>query len=297
MNPQEQGIVRYGRILRWVASPANFSLACDNALRKAAGLKGEPASRAELAAFINTRGEELRAALADGSWRPGPLRRSRHLLLVPTLTDRPAFHAFLQVLEPLFEKIFSPASYRRPGRTLAEALEREKQYRKEARYVLRPFLDRFVDLVDHPLLLRFIKKRINDPKLIEMLGAVLGNRIAEGGETVILDRGIRQAGSLSALFCNIYLNGLDRELEREEYRFTRYGDRYRICVGSPGEGRELLEKIGGYLEGKLRLELNRERSLLEGPEGTVPVRGKAVVVIYRKPRCQPPFAPGTQNGD
>jgi retron-type reverse transcriptase len=286
MNPQEPG-VRYGRILRWVADPANFSRACDQVLRKAPGMTKDPMSPAELAVFINTRGEALRAAVAAGSWRPGPLRRGRHLLLVPSLADRLVFQAFLQVLEPLFEKIFSGSSYLRPGRSLAEALEREKQYREGGYgYVLCPFLDSFVDLVDHPILLRFIKKLINDPKLMEMLGAILGNRLVEGGEAVILDRGIRQGSCLSALFCNIYLTGLDWELEREGYRFTRYGDRYRICLGSEGEARELIEKIGGYLGEKLKLEVNRERSLIEGPNGTVPVRSKAVVVIYRKPRAQ-----------
>jgi retron-type reverse transcriptase len=239
-------------------------------------------TREALEAFVKTRGEELRASLREGSWRPGPLRRGRHLLLVPSLPDRLAFQAILQVLEPLFDKTFSPSSYRRPGRTAEEARERERVYREGGyRYVLCPFLENFVDTVDHRVLLRLIKKAINDPKLGEMLLAILGNRL-EGEETK-LERGIRQGSCLSALFCNIYLSGLDRELEGRGRRFTRYGDGYRICVGSEVEAREEMVKVAGYAEGKLRLEVNGERSVIEGPGGVVPVKGKATVVIYRKP--------------
>jgi retron-type reverse transcriptase len=268
MNPQELGI-RYGRILRWAAAPANFSLACQNVLRKTGAPGPDGMSRAALEDYIKTRGEELRSALAEASWRPGPLRRGRHLLLVPSLPDRLIFQALLQVLEPLFEKTFSDCSYRRPGRTLAEAREWEKIYRKGAyRYVLCPFLDRFVDLVDHRILLRFIRKRIKDPELMEMLAGILGNRlIEESGEQVNLERGIRQASCLSGLFCNIYLSELDRDLEGKGRRFTRYGDSYRICLESEAEAREEMGRMGVYVEGKLKLELNREKSLIEGPEG------------------------------
>jgi retron-type reverse transcriptase len=284
MNVQELGL-RYDKVLKWAAGTANFALAGRNVVRKnigsAPGLDGMDS--AGLEAYIKTHGEELRASLADGSWRPSPLRRGRHLLLVPNLTDRLVLQALLQVLEPLFEKTFSDFSYHRPGKTPEQALEREREYRGRGYgYVLSPFLDRFVDMVDHRVLFKFVKKRIKDQKLLEMLGAILGNSLFEEGELRPLERGIRQAGCLSFLFCNIYLSEFDRRLEEQRCPFTRYGDRYRIYFKSPGEARELLKTSAGYFGGKLKVPVNEERTLLEGPEGTAAVKTKTTVVIYRK---------------
>jgi retron-type reverse transcriptase len=282
VNVQELG-VRYEKVLKWAAGEANFALAGRNLIRKDSAPGPDGMDLAGLAAYIKNHGEELRAALASGSWRPGPLRRGRHLLLVPNLTDRLVLQALLQVLEPLFEKIFSDFSYRRPGRSLEQAREREKGYREMAyNWVLSPFLDRFVDTVDHRILLRFVKKRIKDQKLLDLLGFVLGNRLLEEGEPVPLERGIRQAGCLSSLFCNIYLSEFDWRLEGQRYRFTRYGDSYRICVKSAAEARELLEESMEYFEEKLKLRVDREKSLIEGPDGARAAKAKTTVVIYRK---------------
>jgi retron-type reverse transcriptase len=282
MNTRELG-VRYDKILKWAAAQPNFSLAARNVILKnrgsAPGLDGmDPAG---LETYIKTRGEELRASLAGGSWRPGPLRKGRHLLLVPNLTDRLVFQALLQVLEPLFEKTFSDFSYHRPGRTLEQARERERGYRERGYgYVLSPYLESFVDMADHRVLLKFVKKRIKDGKLLEMFGAILGNILVEEGGPRVLERGIRQGGCLSILFCNIYLSEHDRRLEEEGRPFTRYGDIYRICFKSAGEAEEELKRSSGYFGGKLKVPVNMERSVIEGPEGRV--KAKTTVVIYRK---------------
>jgi retron-type reverse transcriptase len=282
MNPQELG-VRYDKILKWAAGESNFALAARNVIRKESAPGPDGMDQAGLAAFIRTRGEALRASLAGGSWRPAPLRRGRHLLLVPNLADRLVLQALLQVLEPLFDKTFSASSYRRPGRTREQAREREKEYRENSyNYLFSPFLDKFVDTVDHHILLKFVKKRIKDRKLVEMLGGILGNGLAGEGGAEVPERGIRQAGCLSGLFCNIYLNEFDWRLEGQRYRFTRYGDCYRVWLRSAGEAGELAEGCGEYFEEKLKLRVSRERSLLEGPEGPLPLKNRAAVVIYRK---------------
>jgi retron-type reverse transcriptase len=273
--------VRYDRILKWVAGPVNITLALKNVLCKdpAPGLDGVTGT--ELRAYLKTHGEEFRRSIGDGSWRPGPLRRGRHLLLVPGLADRLVFQALLQVLEPLFEESSSRFSYRgEQGQALRQV--REREYREEGcGYILSPCLDKFVDTVDHQVLLKFIKKRIKDQKLLDMLGRILGNSLPEEG-VVALDRGIRQCGCLSALFCNIYLGEFARKLDAQERRFTRSADNYRICLKSAREARELFENSAGYFGGKLKLQVNREKSLLEGPEGEIPLKNVPTVVIYRK---------------
>jgi retron-type reverse transcriptase len=286
MNTRELG-VRYDKILKWAAGPVNFALAAKNVIRKDSAPGPDGMDPPGLEAYIKTRGEELRAALADGSWRPGPLRRGRHLLLVPNLTDRLVLQALLQVLEPLFEKTFSPSSYRRPGRSPEQAREKEKSYREEGYgYVLSPFLEGFVDTVDHRVLLKFVKKRIKDQKLLELLGAVLGNSLLEEGVPIPLERGIRQGSCLAGLFCNIYLSEFDRRLEEKGCRFTRYGDNYRICLKSAGEARELLEGSAGYFEEKLKLRVNREKSVIESPGGVTTGKAGTTVVIEAFPKLQ-----------
>jgi retron-type reverse transcriptase len=276
MNNQDLG-TRYDRVLRWVAAPANISRALAAVLRRggAPGLDGM--SAAGLAAYLKTQGGEIRGSIGDGSWQPGPLRKGRHLLLVPNYIDRLVFQALLQVLEPLFEKTFSNGNCRDPAQQEA----REREFRRGG-YVLCPFLDRFVDAVDHQILLRFIKKRIKDPKLIVMLGRILGNSLLEEGQLVPLDRGIRQGGCLSALFCDIYLNEFDRKLESRAYRFTRCKDSYRIYLTGPGEAREVFDGSAEYFAGKLKIQVNEEKSRIEGPDGALPVRPEPPAALYPK---------------
>jgi retron-type reverse transcriptase len=280
MNDQGLG-TRYDRILKWVAAPDNIARALENVLRKggAPGLDGMSAPG--LGAYLQTRGEEFRESLGSGSWRPGPLRKGRRLLLVPNYTDRLAFQALLQILEPLFERIFSDSNYR-DASNLAGKEAREREYRRDCGYVLSPFPDKFVDMVDHQVLLRFIKKRVKDAKLLEMLGGILGNRLMEGEGLVSLERGIRQGWCLSALFCDIYLSEFDRRLEGEGCLFTRHKDSYRICLGSIGEARELYGKIAEYFQGELKVPVSAEKSLIEGPRGFVALRPGPPVIIYRK---------------
>lgn len=225
----------------------------------------------ELLTFLKNNGKLLVQRLRDGKYKPNPVRRveipketkgETRKLGVPTVVDRVFQQAITQVLTPIYEKQFSENSYGfRPKRGAHDAL---KQYQQNVNdgyvYVVDMDLEKFFDTVCQSKLIEVLSRTIKDDKVISLIHKYLNAGVISNGvfeKTVV---GMPQGGPLSPLLSNILLNELDKELEGRGHRFVRYADDCMIFCKSKKSAIRTLENILPYIEGKLFLKVNREKT-------------------------------------
>lgn len=229
----------------------------------------------ELKAYLKAHWPEIREQLREGRYQPRPVRRveipkpggGHRLLGIPTVVDRLIQQALHQILSPLFEGEFSTHSYGfRPGRSAAQAVRQARDYIEEGRrWVVDVDLERFFDRVNHDILMSRIARKVKDKRILKLIRCYLQAGILEGGVTMARTEGTPQGGPLSPLLSNILLTDLDRELEQRGHRFCRYADDCNIYVRSQRAGERVLASVTRFLERRLKLRVNREKSAVARP--------------------------------
>ena len=214
--------------------------------------------------------QELVASLLDGSYQPQPVRGVQipkpgggvRQLGIPTVVDRLVQQAILQVLERLLDPTFSESSHGfRRRRGAFTALAKAKEYVAEGRSIVVDMdLEKFFDRVNHDILMSRLARRIGDKRLLKIIRRFLEAGLMQDGVCIARDEGTPQGGPLSPLLANLLLDDLDKELERRGHCFCRYADDCNIYVQSKEAGERVLASVTAFLEGKLRLRVNREKS-------------------------------------
>ena len=214
--------------------------------------------------------EELIVSLTDGSYQPQPVRGVQipkpgggmRQLGIPTVIDRLVQQAILQVLQPLLDPTFSDSSYGfRPGRGAHDALRQAAKYVAEGRTIVVDLdLEKFFDRVNHDILMARLARRIGDKRLLAIIRRFLEAGLMQDGVSIARHEGTPQGGPLSPLLANLLLDDLDRELARRGHAFCRYADDCNIYVQSQTAGGRVLASVTAFLEGKLRLRVNRQKS-------------------------------------
>jgi len=264
------------RLLDDVASEANLALALLNVVRNkgAPGVDGQTVEEAEARAPKLI--ARLRRALLEGRYRPGPIRRvfipkpggGQRGLGIPNIVDRVAQQALLQVLEPVFEPTFHASSHGfRPKRGATTAIAEAKEH-LEAGYQTIVDLDlaQFFDRVHHQRLLDRIGQKVLDRRVIALVGLVLKAVVVmPDGTTIVVREGTPQGGPLSPLLSNIVLDEMDQELARRGLRFVRYADDCNIFVRSARAGTRVMASVTRFLETRLRLQVNQDKSAVRHP--------------------------------
>lgn len=139
-------------------------------------------------------------------------------------------------------------------------------YIKEGRrWVVDLDLEKFFDRVNHDILMSRVARKVKDERVLKLIRRYLEAGLMSEGIVSARTEGTPQGGPLSPLLSNILLTDLDRELERRKHRFCRYADDCNIYVGSKAAGQHAMETITGYLEQKLKLRVNREKSAVARP--------------------------------
>ena len=246
----------------------------NQAYQKVKANKGGPGidgmTVSELSPWLALHKDELIASLRDGSYQPRPVRGVEipkpgggvRQLGIPTVVDRLVQQAILQVLEPLLDPTFSDSSYGfRPGRSAHQALAKATEYVREGRVIVVDVdLEKFFDRVNHDILMARLARRIDDKRLLKIIRRFLEAGLMKDGVCVEPYEGTPQAGPLSPLLSNLLLDDLDRELERRGHTFCRYADDCNVYVRTTAAGERVLASVTKFLERKLRLKVNREKS-------------------------------------
>jgi len=218
----------------------------------------------------------VRAKLLAGTYRPAPVRSVRiakpdggtRTLGIPTVQDRIIQQAIHQQLSPIAEPGFSDSSYGyRPGRSAQDAVRRAQGYVEAGkRWVVDIDISAFFDHVNHDILMHRVSQQVRDKRVLRLIGAYLRADIQQEGQVHKRHQGTPQGGPLSPLLANIYLDPLDKELERRGVSFVRYADDVAIYVGSQRSAERVLESTTRWIEKHLKLQVNRTKSGA-GPTG------------------------------
>jgi RNA-directed DNA polymerase len=218
--------------------------------------------------------EQLRDDLTGRTYKPLPARKHEipkdggkvRVLSIPAIRDRVVQGALKLILEPVFEADFQPGSFGyRPKRTAHDAIKRvaEAIVHQKTR-VLDFDLRAYFDNVRHDRLLEKVAQRVNDADIMHLLKVMLK---ASG------KKGVPQGGVISPLLSNIYLNEVDRMLERAQevtrygkftsIEYARFADDLVILIDAHKRHDWLIAAVEKRLReefAKLRVEINDEKS-------------------------------------
>ncbi len=121
-------------------------------------------------------------------------------------------------------------------------------------------LEKFFDTVNHDRLMARMREEIKDKRVLRLMNAYLKAGVMVNGMSEATEAGTPQGGPLSPLLSNIVLTELDRKLEERGHRFVRYADDCNIYVKSRRSGERVLESTTYFIEKRMRLKVNREKS-------------------------------------
>jgi RNA-directed DNA polymerase len=260
----------YERLMEEVVEEANVESALKAVIRNGGAAGIDHMKTTELESHWKTHWEKIRAKLLGGTWVPSPVRRveipkpngGKRKLGIPTVVDRVIQQMMLQVLTPIWEPKFSDHSYGfRPGRSAHDAVRAAQQYVQGGKdWVVDIDITKFFDHVNHDILMGRMTEVIRDKRVLHLIGKYLRRGAMEDGMVEASVEGTPQGGPLSPLLANIYLDALDKELERRGHRFCRYADDANIYVGSESAAKRTLVSVRAWIEKHLRLQVNADKS-------------------------------------
>ena len=264
-------------LMEQILSKENLNAAYLQVVRNkgAAGVDGMTVE--ELGAYLSENGESIREQLRTRKYKPQPVRRVEipkpdggvRNLGVPTVVDRFVQQAVAQELTPIFEEQFHDHSYGfRPNRCAQQAVLKALEMMNDGHsWIVDIDLAKFFDTVDHDKLMTIFGRTIKDGDVISVVRKFLASGVMIDDEYEDTIVGTPQGGNISPLMANIMLNELDKELEARGLDFVRYADDLIIMVGSRQAADRVMKSVTRFIEEKLGLKVNAEKSKVDKPKG------------------------------
>jgi len=227
---------------------------------------------------LNGELSQLSQELTDWTYKPSPVRRVEipkpggkgvRLLGIPTIRDRVVQATLKLLLEPIFDPHFSPHSYGfRPGRSQHQAVQAAQSVVNSGKpYVVDIDLSKFFDRIHHDRLIFRLGQRISDKRILRLIGMMLRSGVMVNGVVNPSKEGTMQGGPLSPLLSNVVLDELDQELEKRGLEFCRFADDCNIFVKSQKAADRVMDKVSQFIEKKLKLKVNRDKSQVAKSDG------------------------------
>lgn len=229
----------------------------------------------ELLPYLRENREQLIQTIRDGKYHPNPVRRVEipkeekgkvRKLGIPTVVDRVIQQAISQILSPIFETQFSEYSYGfRPKRSAHDAINQcQRNVNEGYKYVVDMDLEKFFDTVSQSKLIEVLSRTIKDGRVISLIHKYLRAGVVVRHKFEETEVGVPQGGPLSPLLSNIMLDELDKELTARGHKFVRYADDSMIFCKSRKSAERTLNNIIPFIEGKLFLKVNRDKTTVAG---------------------------------
>jgi len=218
----------------------------------------------ELIAVIH---EKLKA----GIYRFKPARRvlipkegsaKKRKLGIPVVMDRVVSQSTNLVFQEIFEPDFSRSNYGfRRFHSQRQAIYHVQAIVKAGyEWCVSIDLARFFDEIPHNLILKLIRRKIADERLVTLIARALKAGTMVDGRLEKTTKGCPQGSPLSPMLSNIVLNELDQELENRGHRYCRWADDFVILLKSERAAKRVMEGITNHLENELNLPVNKEKS-------------------------------------
>lgn len=249
------------------------------AIRKVKKNKGAPGvdkmTVQEVEEWFNQYKEELISKILNKQYKPMPVKRvyipkpngKQRPLGIPTVVDRAIQQAMLQVLNEIYEPVFSEHSYGfRPNRSAHMAMVEVLSYLNDGyEWIIDLDIEKFFDTVNHDKLISILRERVNDSKTLHLIRAYLQAGILDKGLVRSSTIGTPQGGPISVILSNIYLDKFDKELESRNLRFARYADDCIIFVKSEMSANCVMKSVTSWLERKLFLKVSATKTKVVRP--------------------------------
>jgi len=274
-----------------ILSKANLTLAYKKVVSNKGSAGVDKMRVTELKSYIQKHWTTIKTSIEDGSYMPQAVKGieipkangGKRLLGIPTVIDRMIQQSIHQILSEKYEPEFSWFSFGfRIGKSAHQAVLQALQYINLGyQYVIDLDLKTFFDIVNHDILMSLLHRKIQSPVLMKLIRKFLKAGIMINGVVNTRESGTPQGSPLSPLLSNIILNELDKELAKRGLRFIRYADDCSIFVKTEKAAQRVLASITKFIENKLKLKVNQEKTKICRPL-ELTILGYGFVPTYKK---------------
>lgn len=263
------------RLIEEVLSKDNLNEAYKQVIRNKGASGIDEMTCEEVKEYLKIHGNDLINQILSRKYQPLPVKRVEipkpnggiRKLGIPTVVDRIIQQAIVQKLTPIFEPTFSEYSYGfRPNRRCQNAIDRALELINQGyEWIIDLDLEKFFDNVPQDKLIRIVDNVAKDSDVTWLIHKYLKAGVMVDGHFEETNIGTPQGGNLSPLLSNIYLNELDKELERRQLHFARYADDCVIFVKTKFSAERVMKNIVTFIENKLKLKVNAEKTHITTP--------------------------------